>query len=553
MINFRVAAEKEKSQLWKNVYSILGKSDKSYVADGIKQHSRGDIEEVQQLMWQETLSNRARSGENYQSYSELKSKFTKDAFFNPMTKIGTGLDPSRYNMANIPVAISPFEASSIYTSGGLAAIIIDKKARGISLNGYDFKSSNTTFWSDTRKSELKSYLEKTDFVNVFSDAMRDGLLYGGSVIYPVFKKDTPQSFAYDIKRLLTVGYLDKGCIDRWVEVDRWNTVLTPNYNISAKDYLSANSYYVPLSGIEVATQRSMLIKPKKLPYWAAIRQLGWGVSDYEGYIGSVLGYNLSMQSIPLMAQQMSLLLYEMPQDTLFAQLGVDAVKELMQSNKEQMKNWSMANPTVLNAFGKVYTVNRNYGGYTDLLKALQKDIASQSGIPDTILFNEQSKSFVSSPNEEAELKQTETIKLIQQQILPEMNKLLPLIIVSCFGKVSKEVQHCDELLFDFDLPISSTPTENANIAARLAASMSSFMQAGVPLDIGINLLKQYFSFTISSEDVEKLVLLSNQKSNLQHTNDLTAVIQNAQLMKELLTDPEENKEIINEPVSKKDD
>ena len=146
----------------------------------------------------------------------------------------------------------------------------------------------------------------------------------------------------------------------------------PEFNVTAADYMSAKSYYVPLSGIEVCTDRSAIIKPKRLPYWGAIRQMGWGVSDLEGYMRSILGYEMSIASIPLMAQQMSLLLYEMPLDTLFAQLGVDAVKKLMKENTEQMKEWSMANPKVLNAFGKVYTVNRQYTGYPDLMLTVQQ-------------------------------------------------------------------------------------------------------------------------------------------------------------------------------------
>ena len=68
---------------------------------------------------------------------------------------------------------------------------------------------------------------------------------------------------------------------------RWNTTFVPNFRIGAQDYLFAKQYYVPLAGVSVKTERSAVIRPKLLPYWGAIQQLGWGISDFEGYMRSI--------------------------------------------------------------------------------------------------------------------------------------------------------------------------------------------------------------------------------------------------------------------------
>ena len=522
MLDFETAAAGTKSQLFKQIYGILARGNKSgsYTADGIgkRTHSISDIDEVKAVTWDHILAQRAASGEETQSIDEARKSliFTKDSFYNPMSKIGTGADPTTYSAATIPVAIGPFEATSIYSSGGIAEIIINKKAKGVTLNGYRFVSENKEVWTEEKLELLRERLNETGFIDKLSDTMRDGFLYGGAVLYPVFKRDTGESFAYDASTLLRNGLLHEGCIDRWVEIDRWNTVLVPEFNVTAADYMSAKSYYVPLSGIEVCTDRSAIIKPKRLPYWGAIRQMGWGVSDLEGYMRSILGYEMSIASIPLMAQQMSLLLYEMPLDTLFAQLGVDAVKKLMKENTEQMKEWSMANPKVLNAFGKVYTVNRQYTGYPELMLTMRQDIAAQSGIPESVLFHTQPKGF-SNNTEEVLLKESQTVKLAQQAILPSLEYIVPYAVLHAFGPDSQEARFIRDVHFSFDTPVVATDSERAETSARFSAAVNSLRQAGVPITAALNITQQFFrDIKISEEDMQ-LIKASETSTRLEYS------------------------------------
>ena len=522
MLDFETAAAGTKSQLFKQIYGILARGNKSgsYTADGIgkRTHSISDIDEVKAVTWDHILAQRAASGEETQSIDEARKSliFTKDSFYNPMSKIGTGADPTTYSAATIPVAIGPFEATSIYSSGGIAEIIINKKAKGVTLNGYRFVSENKEVWAEEKLELMRERLNETGFIDKLSDTMRDGFLYGGAVLYPVFKRDTGESFAYDASTLLRNGLLHEGCIDRWVEIDRWNTVLVPEFNVTAADYMSAKSYYVPLSGIEVCTDRSAIIKPKRLPYWGAIRQMGWGVSDLEGYMRSILGYEMSIASIPLMAQQMSLLLYEMPLDTLFSQLGVDAVKKLMKENTEQMKEWSMANPKVLNAFGKVYTVNRQYTGYPELMLTMRQDIAAQSGIPESVLFHTQPKGF-SNNTEEVLLKESQTVKLAQQAILPSLEYIVPYAVLHAFGPDSQESRFIRDVHFSFDTPVVATDSERAETSARFSAAVNSLRQAGVPITAALNITQQFFrDIKISEEDMQ-LIKASETSTRLEYS------------------------------------
>src|SRR5437870_10342052 len=123
------------------------------VADGMEvpiqaAHSPKDIEVMRGALWDEVKTGMAMDGtsrtmeevgqglmvnmEKLAKQITAKSEgMSADAFFNDFTGIGTGLDPGTYNAASIPVVVSPQEATSYYSNGGIAGTVIDKKSRGI--------------------------------------------------------------------------------------------------------------------------------------------------------------------------------------------------------------------------------------------------------------------------------------------------------------------------------------------------------------------------------------------------------------------------------------
>ena len=76
-------------------------------------------------------------------------------------------------------------------------------------------------------------------------------------------------------------------------------------------------------------------------------QIGWGVSDFEGYIPSILGYQLAISQIPIMFQQMSLLFQAIPLDGVLVQNGPKEIEKLIKANEQRMREWSMMNPKAM--------------------------------------------------------------------------------------------------------------------------------------------------------------------------------------------------------------
>ena len=434
-----------------------------------------------------------------------------DTVYNKKNGIGTMVDPSVYTRSNIPVMIGPFEESNLYASGGLPAIIIDKKSKAMTIQGATFKAQDK-FWDSNKIQMLEEAALITGFNDAVGDSALNSFLYGGGILYPVFKKDTPGKMLQDMYGPMK---LEKGCIERWVTVDRWNLTIVPSYIVTAQDYLKPKTVFIPLSSLEINTSRAAFVKPKQEPYWVYLLNLGWCPSDMCGWIRSYYGYKITCQSIPVMAQQMSLLLYRMPLDALNATMGADKVQELMKINEEKMNEWSAVSPKAVNMVGEVEVVDRTYSGFEQFVGAMKSELAAQSELPEPTLWHTPNKGF-SDNTTESLLKQSEALRMSQAYLERCMKPCTDALIAHVFGKDSEEWENRHTIRMSFAKPVISTEKDLAEVGARFAASVSSFVNAGVSPDTALELSSQFFpTVKITDELLAKAKKSYEEVQNMQ--------------------------------------
>lgn len=426
-----------------------------------------------------------------EAYKGVK-KMIGDSLVNIENGVGTHLDPTVYTHETTPIMLGPTEASLIYSNGGLPASIIDKKSKGMVINGCEWASSDP-FWKD-KVEDLRTASIDTGLNDALLDAVLDTYLYGGSIIYPVFKNDTPQSF----QRKMGKMNLEKSCIERWVTVDRWNVTIVPSFIPTARDYLTPDTLYIPLSGILLSTSRCPLLRPRRMPYQAAMYNLGWSPSDIVGWLRDYYGYKITSLAVPVMAQQSSLILYRMPLDGLNATVGPDSVDKLMQVNEEKMREWSALSPKAVNMVGEVEVVNRTYSGMDILFQAMKSSLAAAAEIPEPVLWHTPNKGF-SDNTTESLLKQSEAMEMRQRELERQLTHITEAIIAHVYGQNSEEWEKRDSLKIHFAKPQVTTEKELAESGARFAASVSSLAQAGLACDIAIELMQE-FSSSLAIDD-----------------------------------------------------
>lgn len=472
-----------------------------YLSDVGIDHSFGDCDslvlstnqadELVSILNDEQMARYAMRGQvetPNQAYDKTLLKIAGDTVFNNEYGVGTFADPNAYTSSTMPLIISSYEATSLYSSGGLPAQIIDKKSHGMVLGGATFRGFDEDFWREDRTARLEEAAETTGFNDVLSNTLMEAFVYGGSVIFPTFKHGSHVS---DRTNLVTMEGVEKGCIARWDHADRWNIVYVPNIIVTTKDYMRPKSIYIPQSCRDINSTHCAFLRPKPQPYWSLIMNMGWAPSDIVTWLREYYGYKITTMSLPIMAQQLSLILYRMPLDALNATLGVDKVRELMSVNEESMSRWNSLSPKAVNMVGEVEVVDRTYNGLEQLVGAMKSSLAAACGIPEPILWHTPNKGFSDNTNESM-LKQSEATRLVQSYVERALIPATDALIAHVFGTDGEEWAQRRRVRMTFNRTQSASDKDMAEMGARFAATVASFCQAGVSPDISIKLAKPFF-------------------------------------------------------------
>ena len=426
---------------------------------------------------------------------------TVDSFFNSVTGVGTSSDPGFYNTADIPIYISPNQATAYYSSGGIPKVIIDKKVMGPFINGYKF----TGDFSKKQLDDFKMHYHRLGFERACKEGLRDSLLFGGSAIIPHFEFDSV-SYGSDVrsytKDLKAMGPMGKKQITRFWTADRWNLVLMPNTDIAASDYFYPPYFYCPIAGLEINTQRMAIIRINQLPFWGAIVQAGWGVSDLESWMKSVLSYNIMISAIPIMAQQISLVYTHIPADPLIFQNGPDMFEAWAENNNRNLELWSVTTPKTFNSYGEIKTLERTYAGYEELVRLLRENIGAESTIPESSIFHTQSKGF-SDNLEDVTLKQSEAFKQISNIFVDQIRPLIYTMGLDFFGFKNEEKVRTLALCLDSNTVL--TNDQKASMGMNFFNMLQVGMSAGLPVSEVATVARKFISgVEIDDSDIKLL-------------------------------------------------
>lgn len=531
MATFTELAQSETNKHWSNIFGIIAGRETTadltqdgptpIVLDG------SELQQIQAEMYAEVKDNLTRDGSEIQSVAEMKkslrlqteSRITKyvqdqqaaaarqkelaqttgivqDGYMNPVSGIGTAIDPGMYTEAFTPVSITPEEATAYYANGGLPAKIINKKSGCLTLNGLHFECDDM---SPEDLVALEAYAEKCGFLRAYEQTNTLALTFGGAFCYPVFKGDGPALYQKSIRDILKEIPDEKNFIKYWVTADRWNCVFTPETNITAQDYLHARYIYVPLGGIRLNTQRAAMVKPTTLPFWGAIKQMGWSCADFEGWIKDYESYQIMKMSLPIMAQQMSLMYHQFPADGLIIENGPDYAKQFFRENEKEMRTWSMLNPKAINSVGEIKILERTYTGFQQLIQESRLALSAASNIPSSTLFPEKATGLASDNEDDVTLKQSETIRLLFKNVSPAYKNVIALLVMSCFGKNSEQAKHAWEVRIAPDSGVVLSDQDKAQLGSSFTQIIGGLVAVGAPLSTAVKVAKKF----IPSADLDE--------------------------------------------------
>lgn len=429
----------------------------------------------------------------------------RDSIINGRWNVNNGIDPTRSNLSLPNVYISPWEASSLYSQKGIFETVINKKSKSILLNGCNLENSHL---SQKQIDLVKERMEVHDFKNILTENTLTSLVYGGSLCFPLFKKDTPVTTTLSLASLLKLGVLKKDCIDYFVNLDRWNTFIIPPYNPTQKDFLRPEVYTIPFLGSDVHHSRcARVITAKQAGYWGQIMNQGWGISDFCGYLQSGMNYKVAVQSLPLMIQQMSILARTVNVDGVLATEGANALDNLVEQDTIRTREASPDNPITMDVLGDIKSINRNFGQVPELIRLLRQDFASDAVLPEPLLFSSEKGNFSSGDDTQGNLfKQNESVQMIHKELEPQFKRLAKIMIIDALGTDDEIIKALPYTQIHFDQPVIANALERAQIGKHHSETVFNYVSARLPIDIAVEMADKNVSSDMrtTADILEKL-------------------------------------------------
>ena len=429
----------------------------------------------------------------------------RDSIINGRWNVNNGIDPSRSNLSLPNVYISPWEANSLYSQKGIFETVINKKSKSILLNGCNLENTHLT---QKQIDLVKERMEVHDFKNVLTENTLTSLVYGGSLCFPLFKKDTPVTTTLSLASLLRLGVLKKDCIDYFVNLDRWNTFIIPPYNPTQKDFLRPEVYTIPFLGSDVHHSRcARVVTAKQAGYWGQILNQGWGISDLCGYLQSGMNYKVAVQSLPLMIQQMSILARTVNVDGVLATEGANALDNLVEQDTIRTREASPDNPITMDVLGDIKSINRNFGQVPELIRLLRQDFASDAVLPEPLLFSSEKGNFSSGDDTQGNLfKQNESVQMIHKELEPQFKQLAKIMIIDALGTDDEIIKALPYTQIHFDQPVIANALERAQIGKHHSETVFNYVSARLPIDIAVEMADKNVSSDMrtTADILEKL-------------------------------------------------
>jgi hypothetical protein len=419
--------------------------------------------------------------------------------------------------ANNNIWISPAEASLIYSGKGIPELIIEKKSHSPLLNGIKIKNPRL---EPKELDKIAEEVIKYQFDMRIAESIRDSLVFGGSLMFPKFKKDSPATTFMSVANLVKYGILGKDSIERFITLDRWNVVFTPDWNPLSSGFLKPPTYFIPFLGSIMNAERcSRIVTSPAAGYWGTMMTLGWGVSDIPGWIESVLNYDAVMQAIPYMIKQMSLLARTFDTSGMSAMEGAALLDMMGEANTIRNRDTGPESIVNIDTIGDLKAISRDFAQVPELVRLLRQDVGARARYPEELIWSSERGAFSSGDSSDSAFeKQTENVRYTHLKVAKQLKEVVMIFVINTLGTSDRVLKALPYTTIEFDNPKLSNAKDRSEIAAKTMKGIFDGVASGITVPIAINIAQQLADneFSLTSELMAQL--MERQRQTDEYTN-----------------------------------
>jgi hypothetical protein len=384
---------------------------------------------------------------------------TLDSFMNVAAKLGIqaeNLSSQGYYALGPFITRNRIELEAAYRSSWLVGQVVDCIAEDMTRDGINIRSELKP--DDIQKIQVG--FSEFGIWHDISMAIKWGRLYGGAIAVILIdgaKYDTP----------LNIEAVGKGKFKGLVILDRWMVQPTMGDLITdiGKDLGKPKFYQVlgtstSFQGEKIHHTRCMRFDGIELPYYQKLFENLWGMSVVERMLDRLMAFDSATQGAAQLLYKAYLRVIKVKGFREALSLGGTkeaAVIKWFQYIRLMQTNEGI---TTLDAEDDFAVHPYSFGGISDMLIQFGQQISGATGIPLVRLFGQSPTGLNSSGESDLRNYYDHINKLQENQLRPQLDKLLAVMSMSILGHELPE-----DLEFDFIPLWQLSETEKAEIAS----------------------------------------------------------------------------------------
>ena len=428
----------------------------------------------------------------------------RDAFSNPLARLGfdmpTLLNGTEYVQERMTRDFASLNA--LYREHWIIRRIIDTFPADMLKNGWSY----TTQLEPEAIKMVNTTIRKTRTLARLQEGMRWGRLYGGALGVMLIKgKGDNLEEPLDLESIMPGYYKGLLILDRWNGVSP-STELVQDTNDA--EYGLPDFYYAtdPATGLMFRIHHTRVIRftGNPLPYWEELAEMHWGASIVEAVFEELKKRDNVSWNIAQLTFKANLNILKMNDlGQLLASTDNNSQRELYSTIQAQNMLMSNMGTMVMDAADGYESHQYTFTGLSEVYEQFMMDISGAAEYPATRLFGRSPSGENATGESDLQNYYDKVGEKQESELRPILEKLLPVIFMSTFGKVP------DDLDFEFDPVAEPSDEERTDLAKSGTDIVVSAVQAGlVSPRTGLKELKQQSERTgmwtnITDEDIEK--------------------------------------------------
>ncbi len=355
--------------------------------------------------------------------------------------------------------------TTTYRVSWLAKRIIDMPSEDMTRAWYSLSTSLPDVSLDDMKRLEAIHSVKQELTN----AIRWGRLYGGAIALMVIRGEEDK-----LDQPLDMDMLLPDCFQGLLVLDRTQGIEPslelvkdlddPDFGLPA--YYTVDLEMDDLHSVRIHHSRILRFIGRELPRSETVAENYWGASELEHIWDELQKRSAASANIAQLIFQANITTLKMGDLGANLAYGSDRLRssviETLQNENRLRTSYGLQ---VMSADDSLENHSYSFTGLSDIYEAFMMDMAGAAEIPATKLFGRSPQGL--NATGEADLRNYyDMIAQMQERTLrPALDKLLPVMALSCWGYVP------EELTIVFEPVMTSSPAERAELVQKLSGDV----------------------------------------------------------------------------------